>query len=269
MRDSDFYFAVRQNITDSFINTAITKKTRGKNTIVGFWGEGGTGKSFSCMQFLGMTDPSFWDNIEDRVYWEIEDALRNQSKIHRKQDFFMDERMREYGLGSQFSGDQMRIIVETAREPMNNIGFCSIRPFDNRELMHYLLEGLFQYKNCAFFLVTRPLETGYLGVVGFKNPELTNPKGISKYLKLKQEYNNMVRDMTGGEDMVGVCAKQAMTSDIYKRMLQRGVKFQSSDYYQLACKLFPQFHGGNISKAIGEKIKFEEKLGVEPEPGPP
>jgi len=257
--DGAFRYACNQNITCDFVSNLKNKKAEGKNNILNFWGDGGTGKSFSCLQLLGYSDASIWENITKRVFWEAEDAMNGQKEIGRKQNFMIDERLRKFGLGSNYTSDQIQIVIETAREPQNDIGICRIARYDNPELVHYMLQGLFQLNECAFFLVTRPETKGYLGFVGVQNPQITgHAKEIAEYVKLKQAYNSAQRGVAGSSDMIKRMAEEVMQSEGYKLACTK--KMTNDDWFILVNRMFPQLKRNNISREVANEVKFNRKM---------
>jgi len=258
--EPDFYFAIADNITKEFSETMKMKRAKGKNTIFCMWGEGGCGKSFSCMQLMAVTDPTFWANVKTRVFFEEDEAIDRQKGIGRKCNFMLADRAMEHGLGSSYNRDKLHLIIETAREPMNDIGICSVPVFPYPELLHYMLEGLFIFEDHSYWSVTSTQNNSYLGFIGIENPELAHKKEIDWFNELDEQYKAKLRGKVMAGDMIDVYAKKVAETKSFAALMGAAGAVTNNEMLECVNDLYPEFKRNNIAQQIAARCKYLQKL---------
>jgi len=256
--DSTFGYALEVDQTANLFDAMRHNHSQGRNNVIEVCGEGGLCKSSCASGLLCVLDPTFKTDGFSRVAWDTQQALAMIPNIKREQGFQIDERPTDTGVGSGRRRSDLSLVIETAREPRNDLIVCSILP-EIPELAHWSLEAMLVHDNHGYFAL-RDYSRDYVGYVRLPRVgELAGEKWWNAYLARKREFNETIRQQRMGGSYFDVQALEVLRHPNAAALVEK--KLTKSTALNLVNDAKPRLNMNNEARAIADRLVYWAKTG--------
>lgn len=265
----EFDRALTIEATGVFFEELERRRNSQANTIVEFFGIGGSGKSYSAMALA-----AYLSGSPPHVFFDVGEVLRACSEFQPGECIIVDEKTRDYGIGTLRRSAAYENIIQVVRKFQLSLINCAVVPRLNGGLAHYELEPLFvdavkRVCRCALY---SPMTVGNsvvvyepMGFVDFKHPgDVWGVEFLSGYEREKDAFIRQLLQV-GGVNTHQRIVDDVVSSPEFLKLLEeykgRGKSVPRKFVLELVQRVAPDLRRNVEAGAIADAILLKLKLG--------